>query len=122
MLLRLVNLGYTQPSMKLTGLQMRVIGKDATPLRGLGTGGLRDGADTSYATDTIYLGAGESYDAIFTAPAYSGANGPGGYDTYMLFNNAFGALGKPGGVGLGGQMTEVRVYGSLSALQTAPNT
>ncbi|MFN8486060.1 MAG: multicopper oxidase domain-containing protein [Caldilineaceae bacterium] len=120
-LLRFANLGYTQPSMKLTGIQMRVVGKDATPLRGLGSTGVRNGADTSYVTDTIHLGAGESFDALFTAPPKTGA----GYDTYLLYNNAFGALVQPGigGVGLGGQMTEVRVYaaGTLPA-QTAPNT
>ncbi len=92
MLLRFVNLGYTQPAMKLTGIPMHVVGKDATPLRGIGTGGLRNGADTSYITDTIYLGAGESYDAIFTAPPKTGA----GYDTYLLFNNALGALNTAG--------------------------
>ena len=118
-LLRFVNLGYTQPAMKLSGIPMHVIGKDATPLRGLGAGGQRNGADTSYYTDTIYLGAGESYDAMITAPAHTGA----GYDTYLLFNNALGALTRPGGSGLGGQMTEVRVFaaGSLPA-QLAPNT
>ena len=118
-LLRLVNLGYTQPSMKLSGIDMHVIGKDATPLRGLGSGGLRNGADTGYRTDTIYLGAGEAYDAIFVAPPKTGA----GYDTYLLFSNAFGTLNRPGGTGLGGQMTEVRVYaaGTLPP-QTAPNT
>ena len=125
-LLRIVNLGYTQPAMKLTGIKMHVIGKDATPLRGLGTGGLRNGSDTSYLTDTIYLGAGESYDAIFTAPAFSaGANSDaaGPYDTYLLFNNALGTLNQPGAAGLGGQMTEVHVYaaGTLGP-QTAPNT
>ncbi len=119
MLLRFVNLGYTQPAMKLTGIPMHVIGKDATPLRGLGTGGLRNGSDTSYVTDTIYLGAGEAYDAIFTAPPKTGA----GYDTYLLFNNALGTLNQPGAAGLGGQMTEVHVYaaGTLPP-QTAPNT
>ena len=118
-LLRLVNLGYTQPAMKLTGIQMHVIGKDATPLRGIGSGGLRNGADTSYVTDAIYLGAGESFDAIFTAPVKTGT----GYDTYLLFNNSLGALNTPGGAGLGGQMTEVRVYaaGTLPA-QVVPNT
>ncbi|MEZ4656125.1 MAG: hypothetical protein R2911_00980 [Caldilineaceae bacterium] len=110
-LLRFANLGYTQPAMKLAGIQMHVIGKDATPLRGVGPGGLRNGADTSYYTDTIYLGAGEAFDAIFTAPATAktGQN----YDTYLLYNNALGALTQPGvgGTGgLGGQMTEVRVY------------
>ena len=118
-LLRVVNLGYTQASMKLTGIPMHVVGKDATPLRGIGAGGLRNGADTSYTTDTVYLGAGESYDAIFTAPPHTGA----GYDTYLLFNNSLGALNKPGGAGLGGQMTEIRVFaaGGVPA-QTAPNT
>jgi FtsP/CotA-like multicopper oxidase with cupredoxin domain len=121
-LLRIVNLGYTQAAMKLTGIPMRIVGKDATPLRGLGATGVRDGADTSYHTDTVYLGAGESYDAIFTAPDKIGS---GDFDTYLFFNNALGALNKPGqnAVGLGGQMTEVRVYaaGSLPP-QTAPNT
>jgi FtsP/CotA-like multicopper oxidase with cupredoxin domain len=118
-LLRFVNLGYTQPAMKLSGIPMHVIGKDATPLRGLGSGGVRNGADTSYYTDTIYIGAGESYDVLITAPPHTGS----GYDTYLLFNNALGALTKPGGSGLGGQMTEVRVYaaGTLPA-QLAPNT
>ena len=118
-LLRFVNLGYTQPTMKLTGIQMRVVGKDATPLRGVGAGGLRNGADTSFVTDVVYMGAGESYDAIFIAPPKTG----GGYDTYLLFNNSLGALNAPGAAGLGGQMTEVRVYaaGTLPA-QTAPNT
>ncbi len=117
-LLRIVNLGYTQPAMRLTGIPMRVVGKDATPMRGL-AGGTRSGADTSYLTDTIYIGAGESYDAIFTAPAHTGS----GYDTYILNNASLGALTQPGGSGLGGQMTEVRVYaaGALSP-QTAPNT
>jgi FtsP/CotA-like multicopper oxidase with cupredoxin domain len=105
-LLRFVNLGYTQPAMKLSGIPMHVVGKDATPMRGVGPGGVRNGADTSYMTDTIYIGAGESFDAIFTAPARSGS----GYDTYLLFNNALGALNKPGGSGLGGQMTQVHVH------------
>lgn len=117
-LLRFVNLGYTQASMRLAGIPMRVVGKDATILRGLNGSGQRLGADTSYVTDTIYLGAGESYDAIFTAPPFSGA---GTYDTYILFNNAMGSMTRPGGSGLGGQMTEIRVHaaGAL-ALQTAP--
>ena len=47
----------------------------------------RDGTDTSYATDTITIGAGESFDAIFTAPPYTRGSGP--YDTYMLYNRAY---------------------------------
>ena len=117
-LLRLVNLGYTQAAMRLSGIPMHVVGKDATALRGIGPGGLRNGADTSYLTDTVYLGPGESYDAIFTAPPKVGA----GYDTYLLFNNALGTLTLPGGGGLAGQMTEVRVYAvGTQPPQTAPN-
>jgi FtsP/CotA-like multicopper oxidase with cupredoxin domain len=123
-LLRVVNLGYTQASMRVDGIPMRVVGKDATPLRGLSTSGTRTGADTSYFTDTVYIGAGESYDAIFTAPTYSGGSGSSGqgYDTYLFFNNALGALTTAGGSGLGGQMTEIRVSpaGAL-APQTTPN-
>jgi Multicopper oxidase len=117
-LLRFVNLGYTQAAMRLTGIPMHIMGKDATPLHGL-SGGTRTGADTSYYTDTIYIGAGESYDALFTAPPHTGA----GYDTYLLHNHAYGALTKPGGSGQAGQMTEIHVYaaGTLP-LQTMPNT
>ncbi len=120
-LLRFVNLGYNQASMRLTGIRMHVVGKDATPLRGIGAGGLRNGADTSYLTSTVYLGAGESYDAIFTAPPHVGP----GYDTYLLYNNQLGHLQTAGGgTGIGGQMTEVRVYAANTPLlpqQTAPN-
>ncbi len=118
-LLRIVNLGYSQASMRLTGIPMLIVGKDATPLRGRGAGGQRTGASTAYYTDTVYLGAGEAYDAIFTAPPKSGS----GYDTYLLFNDQLGHLTRQGGPGLGGQMTEIRVHaaGSLP-LQTVPNT
>ncbi len=113
-LLRFVNLGYVEISMRLTGLKMRVIGRDATLLRG------RDGTDLSYETDTLIIGAGESADAIFVAPPY---HGPEPYDTYLLFNRNYARLSNAGGSGYGGQMTEVRVYptGTLEA-QSGPNT
>ncbi len=112
-LVRLVNLGYTQASMRLSGIPMHIVGKDATPLRGRANG-LRTGADTSYITDTVMIGAGESFDAIFTAPSTTG--------TYLLYNNAMGALTTPGGTGLGGQMTEVRVAAAGTyPPQTSPN-
>jgi FtsP/CotA-like multicopper oxidase with cupredoxin domain len=118
-LLRFVNLGYTQGAMTLTGVPMHVVGKDATPRRGLDASGLRSGPDTSYYTDTIYIGAGESYDAIFVAPPKTGS----GYDTYLLFNHAYNSLTRPGGSGLGGQMTEIHVFaaGSLPP-QTLPHS
>ena len=51
--------------MTLAGIRMRVVGRDATLMRG------RDGTDTSYETDTLSFGAGESFDAIFTAPPHT---------------------------------------------------
>jgi hypothetical protein len=78
---------------------------------------LRDGADTSYETNTLSFGAGESFDAIFTAPAYVG---PGPYDTYVLYNRAYNRSdNQPGGAG--GQRTEIRVYPGALGPQTIPN-
>jgi FtsP/CotA-like multicopper oxidase with cupredoxin domain len=115
-LLRLINLGYVEVSMRLTDLPMWVVGRDATLLRG------RDGTDLTYETDTIIIGAGESADAIFVAPPYRGG-GPEPYDKYLLFNRNYGRLTNAGSMGYGGQMTEVHVYpaGALTA-QTGPNT
>jgi FtsP/CotA-like multicopper oxidase with cupredoxin domain len=120
-LLRFAQLGFKQASMTLAGIRMHVVGKDATLLRG------RDGSDISYLTDTVSLGAGESVDAILTAPAFQG---PGtfdpeigaNYDTYLLYNRSYVRSSNLSG-GYGGQMTEVRVYpaGTL-APQTVPNT
>ena len=45
------------------------------------------GSNASYDTDTLTFGAGESFDAIFTAPAYQG-NGTDP-DTYVLFNRTY---------------------------------
>ncbi len=113
-LLRFANLGFMPITMTLDGIPMRVVGKDATLLRG------RDGADISYMTSNILLHAGNSADAIFTAPAYQG---PGPYDTYLLYNRNYKLSNNLSAGGLGGQMTEVRVYpaGTLPP-QTLPNT
>ena len=113
-LLRFANLGFKEAAMTLAGIKMRVVGKDATPMRG------RDGTDTSYQASTVSFGAGESIDAIFTAPPYVG---PGAYDTYVLYNRAYQRSNNLAGGGFGGQRTEVRVYpaGSLGA-QSVPNT
>ena len=113
-LLRFSNLGFMQASMTLDGILMHVVGKDATLLRG------GDGTDLTYYTNTITIGAGESFDVIFTAPPHSGGSGP---DTYLLYNRNFGRSHSQGAFGEGKQMTEVRVYpaGSLPT-QTDPNT
>jgi FtsP/CotA-like multicopper oxidase with cupredoxin domain len=112
-LLRFANLGFREATMTLAGIKMRVVGKDATPMLG------RTGADTSYMTNTLSFGAGESFDAIFTAPTHSGGTGP---DVYVLYDRAYTRSNNLGG-GFGGQRTEVRVYpvGGLPP-QTIPNT
>ncbi len=112
-LLRFANLGFKQAAMTLAGIRMHVVGRDATPLVG------RDGTDNSLQTNIISLNAGESADAIFTAPAYQG---PGAYDSYLLYNRSYSMDSNLSG-GFGGQMTEVRVYPANSlAAQSLPNT
>ena len=109
-LLRFANLGFKESAMTLAGMKMRVIGKDATPMRG------RDGTDTSYEASTVSFGAGESIDAIFTAPAYQG---PGAYDTYVLYDRAYE---RTNNLANGGRRTEIRVYPVTTvAAQTHPN-
>ena len=114
-LLRFANLGFKEASMTLAGIKMRVVGRDATLMRG------RDGTDTSYETDTLSFGAGESFDVIFTAPPHSGGTGP---DKYVLYNRRYGLsnnLADTGG-GFGGQRTEIHVYpGTTVGAQAYPN-
>jgi len=109
-LLRFANLGFREAAMTLTGIDMEVIGRDATIMRG------RDGTPTNYTTNTIMFGAGESFDVIFEAPAYQG---PGPYDTYILYNRRYTQDSNLTPGGAGGQRTEVRVYpaGTLAAQQ-----
>jgi FtsP/CotA-like multicopper oxidase with cupredoxin domain len=120
-LLRFVNLGYEQQAMQLTGISMKVVGEDATFLRG------PNGEDLTYNTNTIYIGPGEARDVLFTAPAYDGSaavysDGAGSYNRYLLNSRNLQHLINPGLPGLGGMATEVRVYpaGTLGA-QSAPN-
>ena len=113
-LLRFANLGFREANMTLAGIKMRVVGKDATLMRG------RYGTDTSYEVSSVSFGAGESVDAIFTAPPYSGGSGSSGqgYDAYVLYNRSFLRSDNLAAGGSGGQRTEVRVYpGGLSAQQ-----
>jgi len=110
-LLRFINLAFTEQTMRLGGIKMRVVGQDATPLRG------RDGTDLSYETDSVLIGAGQSADAIFVAPAVTSET------TFLLFSRNYSHLSNAGGPGYGGQMTEVRVFppGTVPE-QTEPNT
>ena len=104
-LLRMSNLGYKQAAMTLAGIRMKVVGKDATLLKG------REGANTSYETDTVMLGAGESADVIFTAPAV------GSETKFLLYNRAFSRSDNLSGVAGSTQATEIRVFPTLGAQQ-----
>ncbi len=112
--LRFANLGFREQAMTITGIRMKVVGRDATPMVGRnGTG------DTSYETDTLNIGPGESYDVVFTAPDYQG---PGAYDTYMLYNRNFLRSNNLAPGGFGGQATEIHVYPGLTVgTQNFPN-
>jgi hypothetical protein len=119
-LLRLANLGYQQHSMQLPGIRMKVVGEDAAMLRSPA------GADLSYWANTLYMGPGESRDVIFTPPAFnaarpsdSDANGP--YNVYWFKNRSAWKLSNNGAPGLGGMMTQVRVYQNPLPAQTVPN-
>jgi FtsP/CotA-like multicopper oxidase with cupredoxin domain len=115
-LLRLANLGYQQHAMQLPGIRMHVIGQDASLLR--------DGSvDTSYWTNTLYIGPGEARDVLFDAPAFnaarpSGSDGRGSYNVYYFKNRDWRRLSNNGAPGPGGMMTEVRVYQSALPAQT----
>jgi FtsP/CotA-like multicopper oxidase with cupredoxin domain len=111
-LLRFANLGFMEAAMTLAGIKMRVVGRDATLMRG------RTNAGTAYDTDTLSFGAGESFDVIIEAPPHSGGVGP---DKYVLFNRAY-TRGDNLVADGGGQRTEVHVYpaGTLTA-QAYPN-
>ncbi len=49
---------------------MHVIGQDASLLR-------NGSVDTSYWTNTLYIGPGEARDVLFDAPAYAALGRPG---------------------------------------------
>jgi FtsP/CotA-like multicopper oxidase with cupredoxin domain len=128
-LLRFANLGFKESAMTLDGPRMRVVGKDATPMRGIGPDNkTRNGADTSYEASTVSFGAGESIDAIFVAPAFSGGLGTSGqgYDVYLLYDRAYertnNLAATSTGLPYGGRQTEVRVYPGTLGQQLLPNT
>jgi FtsP/CotA-like multicopper oxidase with cupredoxin domain len=112
-LLRFASLGYEQHSMQLLGIPMTVVGQDASYL-----------GSNSYTTNSVYIGPGEARDVLFTAPPYSGSpdgtDGAGSYDRYWLRNRNAQRLVNGSESGLGGMLTEVRVYPSLPA-QAGPN-
>ena len=115
-LLRLANLGYRQHAMQLPGIPMHVIGQDASLLR-------NGAVDTSYWTNTLYIGPGEARDVLFDAPVYdslrpSGSDTKGNYNVYYFKNRDWRRLSSPNTPGPSGMMTEVRVYATPLPAQT----
>lgn len=105
--------------MRLPGIKLRVVGRDAMLLIG------RDGTDLTYMTSTPPVGPGETVDAIFVAPSFRGTQGlsdyRGPYDRYLLYNRMLTHVVGGVGTDYGGQMTEVRVYQNPLPPQTVPN-
>jgi len=93
-LLRFVNLGFEQHAMQILGIPFRVVGLDAQAVRGAG------GEDLTHLRDIVYIGAGQTVDALVDAPA------PG---SYPFFNRGYHKLANAG-QWPGGMLTEVRVY------------
>jgi FtsP/CotA-like multicopper oxidase with cupredoxin domain len=111
-LLRISNIAVTRYyTLASLSLPLTVVGRDARLLRG------PTGIDLYYQTNSVTLGGGETADAVFTAPAYDGTSGDG-YDTYFLYTTNLNYLNNSDEVagGMGGMMTEIRVYpaGSLA--------
>ncbi|MGZ4744090.1 MAG: multicopper oxidase domain-containing protein [Oryzihumus sp.] len=106
-LLRLSSLGYQNHAMAVDNIDLQVIAKDASLLKG------RDGTTNYLTTNTVDVGPGESRDVIFVAPA------PG---EYLLYDRKYSYLDNGGGPGYGGMMTKIVVSpaGTLGP-QTAPN-
>ncbi len=68
----------------------------------------RDGHDTSYVTETLNMGPGESYDVLFEAPTYTG-NGTDP-DVYVLYNRQYQRANNLAGGGFGGAATHIQVF------------
>lgn len=99
-LIRMSNLGYTTPTMTMDGIRLKIVGRDASWLRG------------NYVdTHTLRLGPGESVDAIFTAPHVTHRT------SFDFANRNYGASTNGATAGPSGQTTRVDVYpaGTLGA-------
>jgi FtsP/CotA-like multicopper oxidase with cupredoxin domain len=105
-LLRFSNLGYQNHAFTVDNIDLTVVAKDGSLLKG------RDGTANYITTNTVDIGPGESRDIIFTAPSAEG--------TYLLYDRHFAYLNNGGGPGYGGMMTEIRVHKNTPA-QTEPN-
>ena len=93
-LLRLSNLGYQNHAMTVDNIDLQIVAKDASLLKG------RDGTTNYISTNTVDVGPGESRDVIFVAPS------PG---EYLLYDRNYSYLENGGGPGYGGMMTKILV-------------
>ncbi|MEO6145340.1 MAG: multicopper oxidase domain-containing protein [Dermatophilaceae bacterium] len=93
-LLRLSNLGYQNHTMSVDNIDLQIVAKDASLLKG------RDGTANYITTNSVDVGPGESRDVIFTAPS------PG---EYLLYDRKYSYLNNGGGPGYGGMMTKIIV-------------
>jgi FtsP/CotA-like multicopper oxidase with cupredoxin domain len=107
-LLRMSNLGYQNHTLSVDNIDLTIVAKDASLLKG------RGGTTNYITTNSVDVGPGESRDVIFTAPA------PG---EYLLYDRRYSFLNNGGGAGYGGMMTKIVVSpaGTLKA-QTSANT
>ena len=124
-LLRLSSLGYINHAMTVDNLDLTVVAKDASLLRGA------NGSNQYLHTNTIDVGPGESRDVIFTAPPFStsrptATDANGTFNSYLLYDRDYRGAGNAGGANPGGMMTQIRVYpaatlGAQADPQTTPN-
>jgi FtsP/CotA-like multicopper oxidase with cupredoxin domain len=105
-LLRFSNLGYQNHAFTVDNIDLTVVAKDGSLLKG------RDGTANYITTNTVDIGPGESRDIIFTAPTAEG--------TYLLYDRKYAYQNNGGGPGYGGMMTEIRVNANTPE-QTEPN-
>jgi len=106
-LLRMSNLGYQNHTMSVDNIDLQIVAKDASLLRG------RDGITNYITTNTVDVGPGESRDVIFVAPDRPGE--------YLLYDRKYSYLQNGGGPGYGGMMTKILVRDrlALNALSAA---
>ncbi len=94
-LLRMSNLGYQNHTMGVDAIDLQIVAKDASLLKG------RDGVTNYITTNSVDVGPGESRDVIFVAPDRPGE--------YLLYDRKYSYLNNGGGPGYGGMMTRILV-------------
>jgi FtsP/CotA-like multicopper oxidase with cupredoxin domain len=94
-LLRLSSVSITRHyTLKVQGIPMKVVGKDAKLLRG------PDGKDLSYTTGEVTIGPGENYDVILDTTEVAAG-------TYFIYTADLNYLSNGDSAGAGGAMTEI---------------